>query len=482
MELRLDATPEELPVFVAETDEMLQMLDEQLVRLEQDGPRPELLQEVFRAAHTIKGSSAAIGHMRMAKLTHAMETLLDKVRQGQIPTTPVLTEQLFQALDMLKALAAEVQTLQTTDLDIDSLVVRLEALANAQPVVVHNDAVRASALEAPAGSTHHLVAKIEAEEWAAVRAFQIVLALDEVGRVMLCQPSRAEIVQQQVQDRIEVFVQSSRSLDDIRDAVKAVPEVKILELSDLDEVATSDTGASAESWTESVSSAPAASVDHPAAESESAGAGPRRGAARPATATVRIDVERLDRLLNLVGELVIDRTRLIGLGRALQDQLGEHTMLSEITETVFHLGRVTDEMQAEVMKSRMLPIGTVFSRFPRVTRDLSTLQGKKVELVIEGQETELDRSVIEEIGDPLVHLLRNAIDHGVELPDERVAAGKSETATVKLTAQHVESSIVITVEDNGRGIDPAKIKAKALERGVISFESANASRTPRRWS
>mgnify|MGYP000926769652 CR=1 FL=1 len=187
---------------------------------------------------------------------------------------------------------------------------------------------------------------------------------------------------------------------------------------------------------------------------------------------MRIDVERLDRLLNLVGELVIDRTRLIGLGRALQDQMGEHHMLSEITETVFHLGRITDEMQAEVMKSRMLPIGTVFSRFPRVTRDLSTRQGKKVELVIEGQETELDRSVIEEIGDPLVHLLRNAIDHGIELPEERVAAGKPELATVKLTAEHVESSIVITVQDDGRGIDPAKIKAKALERGVISFETS----------
>src|SRR5206468_9342879 len=140
-----------------------------------DGPRTELLQEVFRAANTIKGSSAAIGHLRMAKLTHAMETLLDKVRQGQIPTTPVLTEQLFQALDMLKALAAEVQTLQTTDLDIDSLVARLEALASAQPIAVQAEQVRASGIDAPPGATHHLVAKIEAEEWTAVRAFQILL-------------------------------------------------------------------------------------------------------------------------------------------------------------------------------------------------------------------------------------------------------------------------------------------------------------------
>ncbi|MFN8635377.1 MAG: chemotaxis protein CheA [Chloroflexota bacterium] len=472
MELRLDATPEELPIFVAETEEMLQMLDEQLVRLEQDGPSPELLQEVFRAAHTIKGSSAAIGHLRMAKLTHAMETLLDKVRQGQIPTTPVLTEQLFQALDMLKALAAEVQTLETTDLDIDSLVSRLEALASQKPLAAAEpEHVRASSIPAPEGSTHHLVAKIVAEEWTSVRAFQILLAVDEIGKVTLSHPSRPEIVQQKVGDRIEVFVQSSRSLEDIRDVVKNVPEIEILSLVDVDEAAGPD-AAAGESWSEPASAAPAASAERAASDHDAAGAGARKGAARPQTATVRIDVERLDRLLNLVGELVIDRTRLIGLGRALQDQMGEHHMLSEITETVFHLGRITDEMQAEVMKSRMLPIGTVFSRFPRVTRDLSTRQGKKVELVIEGQETELDRSVIEEIGDPLVHLLRNAIDHGIELPEERVAAGKPELATVKLTAEHVESSIVITVQDDGRGIDPAKIKAKALERGVISFETS----------
>ena len=472
MELRLDATPEELPIFVAETDEMLQMLDEQLVRLEQDGPSPELLQEVFRAAHTIKGSSAAIGHLRMAKLTHAMETLLDKVRHGQIPTTPALTEQLFQGLDMLKALAAEVQTLQMTDLDVNSLVVRLEALADAKPVPVQ-ETVRASGLEPPPGSTHHLVVKIEAQEWTAVRAFQTLLALDEIGKVTLSHPSRAEIAQQQVQDRIEAFVQSSRSIDDIRDSVLTVPEIKILSLSDVDEMSAGDSAAPADAWTGAADAAPSLGADRPAESAvATAGGSAPKGGARPATATVRIDVERLDRLLNLVGELVIDRTRLIGLGRALQDQLGEHQMLSEITETVFHLGRITDEMQAEVMKSRMLPIGTVFSRFPRVTRDLSTRQGKKVELVIEGQETELDRSVIEEIGDPLVHLLRNAIDHGVEMPADRLAAGKAEVATVKLTAEHVESSLVITVEDNGRGIDPSRIKAKALERGIISFESA----------
>ena len=458
---------------------MLQMLDEQLVRLEQDGPSPELLQEVFRAAHTIKGGSAAIGHMRMAKLTHATETLLDKVRHGEIATTPALTELLFQALDMLKALADEVRTLEMTDLDVTTLVSRLEAHANAKPAPkAESETVRPSSIEPPEGATHHVLIHVLSEEWRAVRAFQALIALDECGEVILSRPSRTEVIQQLVKERLEVYIRSNKTADQIRTKLEAVPDIKVLRLLDVEDMIFEDSAALAEvnAHPSIETSAASQAGDHgPAGDLSAAGAagGARKGAAaRPANATVRIDVERLDRLLNLVGELVIDRTRLLGLGRALQDQLGEHTMLSEITETVFHLGRVTDEMQSEVMKSRMLPIGTVFSRFPRVTRDLSTRQGKKVELVIEGQETELDRSVIEEIGDPLVHLLRNAIDHGVEVPADRVAAGKAETAIVKLTASHVESSIVITVEDNGRGIDPTRIRAKAVERGIISPEAA----------
>jgi two-component system chemotaxis sensor kinase CheA len=480
MELRLDATPEELPIFVAETDEMLQLLDEQLVRLEQDGPSPELLQEVFRAAHTIKGSSAAIGHLRMARLTHAMETLLDKVRRGEISPTPELTEQLFQGLDMLRALAAEIDTLQMTDLDVGSLVSRLEHLANDKPLIVNNEVVRRSVMEPPAGASHHLLVKIEAQEWQPVRALQTLLALDDIGDVLQSSPTRAAIVAQQVNERLEIFIHTAQSVALIRSAVESVEEVSILLLEDMDELASGEMTASLDARIAAVvggaapSAGPAALTDGSAGEHDGAAAqsGTRKAGVRASTATVRIDVERLDRLLNLVGELVIDRTRLMGLGRTLQEELGEHHMLSEITETVFHLGRVTDEMQTEVMKSRMLPIGTVFSRFPRVTRDLSTRQGKRVELVIEGQETELDRSVIEEIGDPLVHLLRNAIDHGIEMPEEREAAGKSRTATVRLAAEHIESSIVITVEDNGRGIEASKIKAKALERGIITAEVA----------
>ncbi|MCC6174135.1 MAG: chemotaxis protein CheA [Chloroflexi bacterium] len=476
MELRLDATPEELPLFVAETDELLLALDEQLIRLEHDGPRPELLQEVFRAAHTIKGSSAAIGHLRMAKLTHAMESLLDKLRHGEIEITPPRTERLFESLDMLKLLAAEVESREMTDLDVDGLVAKLDIVAQTgdsaggvragRPV----ESIRPSSIEPiPDGATHHVLVKIEAADWAAVRALQTLLAIEEIGELLVSRPTRAEIERQQVNERLEAFVQTERTVDEIRETLEAVPEISLLSLAEVDAMAESADATTAERRVSAISGVTAASGEHADAGANGVA---KRGNARAGGATVRIDVERLDRLLNLVGELVIDRTRMLGLGRALQDQFGEHHLFSEISETTFHLGRITDELQSEVMKSRMLPIGTVFSRFPRVVRDLSTRQQKKVELVIEGQETELDRSVIEEIGDPLVHLLRNAVDHGIEPPADRLTAGKPEVATVRLTAEHVENSIVIAVEDDGRGIDAAKIRAKALERGVITSEAA----------
>jgi two-component system chemotaxis sensor kinase CheA len=428
-----------------------------------------------------------------------METLLDRVRRGQIGTTPTLTELLFQALDMMKVLAAEVQTLEVADLDVDNLVARLEVLAAGEAGAASQlERVRPSAMVAPVGTTHHLVVQFEVQEWASVRAFQVLLAIDEIGSVLASNPTREAIVTQQVKTRLEVFLRTARSEEEIRDALSFASETQILRLVDVDEMTSAAPGRLARSAGEGKPVDPAPPLPAPVspgagaplveAEAARASSSPgepdgawaaaaaaatgRRPGARQGSGTVRIDVGRLDRLLNLVGELVIDRTRLLGLGRAMQDEIGEHQLLSEIVETTFHLGRVTDELQSEVMKSRMLPIGTVFGRFPRVTRDLSTRQHKKVELVLEGQDTELDRSVIEEIGDPLVHLLRNAIDHGVEPPEDRLAIGKPEVATVRLAAAHVENSIVITVEDNGRGIDPEMIKATAVERGIITAEAA----------
>lgn len=456
MTLQFDATPEELQVFIAETDELLQELDEQLVRLEREGASPALLQEVFRAAHTIKGGAAAIGHTRMATLTHAMETLLDRLRRNELAVTAALVDRLFEALDALKVLAAELQTAEASSLDITALTEALErwTAEGQEPVAGAAASVRPSELPMPQGATHHLLLELEESPWAAVRALQALLALEGIAEVLVSHPSRADIERQQVGRRVEAWLACERPTE-VEAALQSVPEVRILGLQDAEA-----TQAAAEESRE-------ARDRRRAAEERTA---PARGA-RGST-TVRIDVERLDQLLNLVGELVVDRTRLAELGRALREHVGEHRLIAELAETTLHLGRVTDELQAEVMKSRMLPVGMVFNRFPRVVRDLASRQGKQVDLVISGQETELDRSVIEEIGDPLVHLLRNAVDHGVEPPEERRAAGKPPTATVRLAAEHVENAIVITVEDDGRGIDPQRVRARAVERGMLSAEAA----------
>jgi two-component system chemotaxis sensor kinase CheA len=187
---------------------------------------------------------------------------------------------------------------------------------------------------------------------------------------------------------------------------------------------------------------------------------------------VRIEVSRLDKLLDLVGELLTDRARLLELERVLGERVDDYRLLSELAETTQHLGRVSDALQAEVMQARMLPIATVFARLPRVVRDLATSQGKQVELDVSGEKTELDRTVIEEIGDPLIHLLRNAVDHGVELPVEREAKGKPAVATVRLRAQHVENYIVVEVQDDGRGVDVGRLRARAVEHGILAPEAA----------
>ena len=191
-----------------------------------------------------------------------------------------------------------------------------------------------------------------------------------------------------------------------------------------------------------------------------------------AATTVRVDVERLDSLMNLVGEMVIDKTRLQQLGRELSARYDSDESVRALADANAHIGRITDELQEEVMRSRMLPVENVFNRFPRMIRDLTREAGKKIDFVIEGKETELDRSVIEEIGDPLIHLLRNSVDHGIEAPADRKEAGKPEEGTITLSARHEENHIVISVGDDGKGIDVERVKAKAVTNGVISAEVA----------
>jgi two-component system chemotaxis sensor kinase CheA len=462
-ELQFDLEADDQALFLAEADELLQSVEESLVDLERAPDDKPLLNEIFRAAHTIKGSSATIGHTRMAALTHAMETRLDEVRKGTSSVTPQLIEALLKALDVLKLLRDEVETRVPADVDVDAAAAAVERRAGLRKGAAPKSRASKRGVKPTGdtqGATHRFTIVLEDGPWVAVRALQALLALGEHGRVLSSQPSQADIEREDATlgDRLVVYVASEQLEQVMLQALSGIPELGSIR---------AETLSAAESEPTPLQNALPGASAGPTAQAAVATA-PSRGS----STTIRIDVARLDALLNLVGELVIDRTRLIQLGGLLAGQFGDHRVLTDLQQTSLHIGRITDELQEQVMKSRMLPVESVFSRLPRVVRDVAAKQGKQIDFIVEGKETELDRSVIEEIGDPLLHLIRNAVDHGIETPEKRLALGKSAGGRLRLEARHADSFIVISLEDDGNGIDVEAVKRKAVEKGVVTQEHA----------
>ena len=466
-ELQFDLSADDQGLFLAEVDELLQRVEESLVDLERAPDDRALLNEIFRAAHTIKGSSATIGHTRMAALTHAMETRLDDVRKGVAAVTPQLIEALLKAVDVLKLLRDEVETRVAADVDVDAAASAVERRAGLRRGAADRrrgpKRGAAATLEAP-GATHRFTIALEDGPWAAVRALQVLLGLGAHGRVLSSDPPQAEIELEDAKpgSRLIVLVASEEPEQVMLDALNGIPEIGSIKVECLTNSAPQAADVPIEAAT-----APGATV---AGNTEPLAI--RQAVARTTSTTIRIDVARLDALLNLVGELVIDRTRLVQLGNTLVDRFGDHGVLADLQQTAQHIGRITDELQEQVMKSRMLPVESVFSRLPRVVRDVATKQGKQIDFSVEGKDTELDRSVIEEIGDPLLHLIRNAVDHGIESPDARLAVGKPAVGRLRLEARHADSFIVISLEDDGNGINVEAVKRKAVEKGVVTPEQA----------
>jgi len=472
--LTFDAAPDELQLFLQEAEEQLQLLDQDIVLLEKEGPRPELLQEIFRAAHTLKGSSASIGHAKMASLTHAMENVLDLLRHGKAECTTALIDTLLESLDGLRLLKEEVETLQDCGFDPAELVERLNEVVGQGDGAREPSAVpaRGEGL-APADSwgegreagAVRLTVRIADDcLLLAARCLQVYLEASSFGSVVSSTPSLEAIESQQAAHRMELLVRTGQVEEMIR-AVGSLPDVVEVAVDQGEpiEVAASPAGQAGERG---------ATAPTGAGSPESGRAGSRtNGSGKGLGKTVRIDVERLDDLMNLVGELVIDRTRLAQIGGQLQARYDDIS-IGELNETSQHIGRIVDELQESIMKARMLPVESLFNRLPRVVRDLAQRSGKKVDFVVEGRETELDRSVIEELHDPLVHLLRNCVDHGIEPPEQRLAAGKDEVGRIRLSAMHRENRILLRVEDDGAGIDPAKIKATAVRKGLLTGEAA----------
>ena len=481
MELASDITAEDLQVFLQEAEEHLQLLDEDIVRLEREGDNQDLLQEIFRAAHTLKGSSAMLGHQRMAALAHVMETLLDLVRRGEAEVNTQVADALLHGLDGLTLLKEELLDEDAPETDVTGVVDELEqaikvsasgggaALSDdLDTTVVFDDEKLARLVFCQESGQPVLEIKIsfdKSSDWAAVRCFQALEMSADFGEVLGAKPTHDDIAAERVGHQIRIVLATGRSEDELKTGFQGMDDVQGV-----------DIGAYKP---EGEPRPPAPAAPEPgedAAEEKQASkrdGGARQTAKTTQSQTVRIDVERLDHMMNMIGELIIDRTRIVQISKGLDSQYSDNELVRSLNTTAEHIVRVVDELQQSTMKVRMQPIGTVFNGFPRMLRDLAQKVEKQINFEVDGQDTEIDRTVIERIRDPLVHLLRNSLDHGIEPPEERLSLGKSEAGNISLSAYHEQGHIVIQVKDDGRGIDTEKLKSAVVRKGLLSAEAAS---------
>ncbi len=478
MPLEFDATDADLVLFLEEAAEQLRVLSDGLLRLEREGDA-QLVQALFRAAHTLKGSSATIGHTRMASLTHAMESVLDNVRNGALAPDSQVIDSLLAAVDVLNVLNEEVETRSESGIEIEASIARLQAIAGReQAPAPMRPAPAAAPTTAPVGE-HGYEVEVTIDprsDWPAVRAYQALMELAALGTIVSSTPSEQELQSGEGGQTLSVTLTSPREAEALRAAVAAVSEIVHVEVRPLPASGERRPEAHEAPATDAGEADDRRRIDlgpemrGASAEEQLAVAGERMARL---SRMVKVDIGQLDEMLNLVGELVIDRGRLAQVMRELDQRHGGSAALEHLADVAQHLARLSDEMQDRVMKFRLLPVESVFNRFPRMVRDLARKSGKAIRYETEGGDTGIDRSVIDELADPLLHLIRNAIDHGVEPPEERAAAGKPEEATILLSAAHLENQIVVEVRDDGRGIDPARMRAAAVKKGLLSQEAAD---------
>lgn len=495
-----------LSLFVEESREYLALLNDKLLSLETDAHPRAALGEIFRAAHTLKGMSATMGFTGMAELTHAMESVLDEIRSERRTLTRDCSDLLFLCVDALSQ-ALEAVAVGMPDAIDPGLIAKISGVAEAPA-----EAAASGAIPLPALDPFEWTVLEEARNkglkpfWVTirlsescllkgVRAYMVLTAIEQHGEILKAVPAVPELEEERFERDFAVIVVSPEDAEAIKAAVLEVSEIEHAEANAITQLP-AEVGQAHPTEPELTGVVPAASVDaapqaaasparsespsekpavpheaphearqqapHDAMPAAKTEAKPPEAAGARTIQTIRVPTDRLDRLVNLVGELVIDRNRLVENGGKVP----------ELAETIRHIGGVISELQNVAMKLRMTPVERVFSRFPRMIRDLSRELGKEVVLHVEGQETELDRLVIDEIGEPLVHLLRNALDHGIEPPEERRAAGKSSPAVISLSARHEGNHVIIQVADDGGGIDPQRVAASAVSKGLLTEDEA----------
>lgn len=459
-----------LGVFIDESREYIQSLNESLLKLEKNPYDEEVINETFRALHTLKGMSATMGFDSMSKLCHKMEQLLDKVRSKRVRLTSELLDRLFAGVDVVDKMVNNIASSGSDRLDNVDLqnlmnafdVVQEEKVEEQKPQTVEAEKVESlsdSIMKVVEEASNQgfnafkvIVTLAEGTLMKAVRMYMVFKAIEDAGGQILSSVPPAEDIEQEKFDRdVELVVITKQDAESLRNSIVSISEIEKVTINALVKPQ--------EKVEEKVEQAV---VHREAAEEKEAEQ--KASQRRRLVQTVRVDIDKLDTLMNLMGELVIARSR-------ISDTLRKYS-IKEVDESLSQLNRITLDLQNVVMKIRMVPIAFVFNRFPRMVRDLAKQLSKEINFVIEGEETELDRTFVEDIGEPILHLLRNAIDHGIETKEERIAKGKSPVGTVILSARHEGNNVVIEVKDDGRGIDRNAVLKKAIEKGFITEAQA----------
>ena len=480
-----------MDMFLDESHEHLQSLNEGLLRLEENMEEISVVNDIFRNAHTLKGMSATMGFAKIAELTHEMEDVLDLVRKEQLKLNEDIMDTLFKCLDSLEQMVDSVGNGEAEDVvDVSDLVAKLSSISKGTPPPAAAPAAGGAAAAPAAGDAsggaggdlgiddidldvmkkakdagmnvfHVKVTLMESCVLKAARSVMVMHALDEIGDVIKSVPPAEDLEQEKFERSFDIVLATASDAEAVTNAVDTVSEIEDIGVEELDPDALAKPAEPAPD-APAAAAAPAPKKAAPAKKEGAKAAAPKK---QHQSQSVRVDIEKLDTLMNLMGELVINKVRL--------EQIGQTHRMSDLMETLEQMDRVTGDLQNIVMKVRMVPVSAVFNRFPRMVRDVSKELGKEINLTIEGEETELDRTVIDEIGDPIMHLLRNSLDHGVESPDAREAKGKPRVGEVGLIARHEGNNVVIMITDDGAGIDASKIRRKAVEKGMITQDEAD---------
>ncbi|MFE7061878.1 chemotaxis protein CheW [Sutcliffiella sp. NPDC057660] len=473
-----------LDIFLEESKEHLETINNQLVELERNPQNIEIVNEIFRSAHTLKGMSATMGYEDLASLTHQMENVLDMIRNHKLSVSSNLLDVIFRSVEYLEAMVFSIADGGDGKKDVSDVVALLVKIEKGETFV--DESIKTSGdVEEHSYDSYELTILQQSEEQGflplevkvtlrkdcllkAARVFMVFEVVEQIGEVIKSNPPVDQLEEENFNDSFVITMVTKEDKQDVKERIMKVSEVEkvettVIHTKNLSVQETNDVQVEPENEGLVLPVIEAAATLEPSMKAAEPVVAIKAGQTNK---TIRVSIDRLDGLMNLFEELVIDRGRLEQISKELNE--------TELIETVERMSRISNDLQNIILNMRMVPIETVFNRFPRMVRQLARDLGKKVEIEIIGAETELDRTVMDEIGDPLVHLLRNAIDHGIELPDQRSAAGKDEEGKITLKAFHSGNHVFIEIVDNGGGISREKVLKKAISRGIVSSQLADS--------